>query len=169
MKRRSSIKEIIVVAGVTGAGKSTFSYCFKDSFLKSYPVKNLTDGIKENESFATELSLVTDTQIEYLRSAHEEGFQITIYYLFTGKLLAQERAFLRTISLGIPFDETIFRNTYDDSYNGLIACYDFVDLVFFVKNQKAFEFIAAFDPKSVSESTFENNVIANKRSIDKLK
>ena len=169
MKEKNNRKEIIVIAGVPGSGKSSFSSSFKDSFLKSYPLLPLIEGLKSGNSFACELSLATDTQLFLLHKAKEDGYGITVYYLFTGKLLSSERALVRQISMGIPFDEALFRSTYEASYKGLGTIYPDCELVFFVKNQKYFEFVSAFDPNQVTPLFFKNQVALYKKAVDHIK
>ncbi|MCR4561593.1 MAG: hypothetical protein K5694_00080 [Bacilli bacterium] len=162
-------KHIIIVAGVTGAGKTTFAEAYKNSFLHSYPEFTLLDGVKQGVSFFTKQNLTTLSQLRLIQEAHNLGYRITVYYLFTGKLLSDARSKLRQIAVGQAYDEELFKSTYEDSYKGLMEIYPLLESCFFVKNQKNFEFLAAYRYPSVDITTFKNAVKAAKNSVDKLR
>jgi predicted ABC-type ATPase len=160
--------EIIIVAGVTGSGKSTFSRCFKNSFLRSLPLLSLADGIQKKESFFFETNLTNRSQLEYLADAKKVGYEIHAYYLFTGKLLSMYRAYLREMATRETFDESLFRRTYESSYKGLVSLYQVADLVFFIRNQGLFEFLSAFQPSKITLSEYVSSVKQVKASVDRI-
>lgn len=161
--------QIIVVAGVTGSGKSTFCECYKNSFLQSLPLMNLGEGIQSGESFALTSNLTNSSQFTILADAKKKGYKITGYYLFTGRTLSLERARLRSLVGREPFDEALFRKSYETSYKGLKELFAIVDLLFFIRNQKEFEFISAFDPSTTSRSVFLTALEQMKSGVDRLK
>lgn len=95
VKNQTNEKQLIVVAGVTGSGKSTFSSAFKNSFLRSLPLLSLDKGLASDSSFYVETNLSNASQFSYFEKAKDLGYKITVYYLFTGKQLSIARARLR--------------------------------------------------------------------------
>lgn len=161
--------QIIIVAGVTGSGKSTFSHCFMNSFLQSLPPLSLAEGIASRSSFYFESNLTSQSQYGYLRKAKALGYKITAYYLFTGKALSLARAQLRQVSKGEPFDETLFKKSYELSFKGLADLYEIVDLLFFIRNQEKFEFLSAYQKSQVDRSGFLKAVKQIRLSVDRLR
>lgn len=161
--------QIIVVAGVTGSGKSTFSHCFKNSFLQSLPVMSLPEGVASRSSFYFESSLIGQSQFDYLRKAKASGYKITGYYLFTGKSLSLARARLRQIVKGEPFDETLFKKSYEQSFKGLTELFGIADLLFFIRNQEKFEFLSAYQKSQMGKDDFLKAVKQVRSSVDHLR
>jgi predicted ABC-type ATPase len=160
---------LILVAGVEGCGKTTFISCFKNAFLQSLPQYPLFQGILGHLSFASESSLVDSQTLELLQKAKTIGYKITIYYIFSGKLLSLSRSHYRVLVGGQAFDEKEFHNSYDKSYKGLAECFDLADLIFFVRNQKNFEFLSAFEPKKMKQEDFYRALLKVKNSVDAIK
>ena len=161
--------QLIVIAGVPGSGRSTFARCYKNAFIHSLPVKPIKEGISGGESFATLMTLAQPEDMLNLQKAHRRGYRITIYYLFTGKLLSMLRARYRQVVEGVPFNEPSFRKNYAASYKGLISTYQRSEIVFFIRNQKEFEFLAAYDPKKTSLEVFSKALKVVKTSVDAIK
>jgi predicted ABC-type ATPase len=161
--------QIILIAGVTGSGKTTFRDCYKNSFLQSLPLLSLNQGLATGESFCCETNLMNQTQFTLLEKAGRMGYKIKAYYLFTGRLLSLARARLRNVSRGEPFDEALFKRTYESSYKGLIDLYDYSEVIFFIRNQAQFEFLSAYDPSSTPKPTFVRMVKQIKSSVDNLR
>lgn len=162
-------KELILVCGVDGSGRNTFLTSFKNSFMASLPNLPLYQGLIGGLSFCSTSSLIDEKHLTYIRLAHEQGYKITLYYIFCGKILGLARNRLRVLAQGIAFDETLFRKTYDASYKGLVEVYPYTDLVFFIKNQKEFEFMVAYEPSSTPQEVFKNAVKKAKTIVDHLK
>jgi predicted ABC-type ATPase len=160
---------LILVAGVEGCGKTTFIGCFKNAFLQSLPQYPLFQGILGHLSFASESPLTESETLELLRKAKTMGYKLTIYYIFSGKLLSLSRSRYRALVNGHPFDETEFRKSYDKSYKNLAECFDLADLIFFVRNQKNFEFLSAFEPKNTRRDDFYEALLKVKNSVDAIK
>jgi len=160
--------QIILICGVTGSGKTTFRDCYKNSFLQSLPLSSLSKGLADGGSFCCETNLTNKTQFTLLEKAERQGYKIKAYYLFTGKLLAMARARIRNISKGEPFDEALYKRTYESSYKGLIDLYDYTEVIFFIRNQSAFEFLSAYEPSTTSKPAFIRMVKQIKASVDKL-
>jgi Signal recognition particle GTPase len=160
--------QIILICGVTGSGKTTFRDCYKNSFLQSLPLASLSKGLSTGGSFCCETNLTNKTQFALLEKAERQGYKIKAYYLFTGKLLSLARARIRNISKGEPFDEALFKRTYESSYKGLIDLYDYTEVIFFIRNQSSFEFLSAYEPSSTSKPAFSRMVKQIKTSVDKL-
>jgi predicted ABC-type ATPase len=161
--------QIILIAGVTGSGKTTFRGCYKNSFLQSLPLLTLSQGMANGGSFCCETNLTNKTQFTLLEKAQRQGYKIKAYYLFTGKLLSLNRARIRNVSRGEPFDEALFKRSYESSYKGLIDLYDYSEVIFFIRNQANFEFVSAFEPSSTPKPTFIRMVKQMKSSVDNLR
>ncbi len=160
---------LILVAGVEASGRSTFIHCFKNAFLQSLPLYPLYQGLAGHLSFASKSTLAESETLVLLKNAKAEGYKITIYYIFSGKVLSLSRARFRAVAARCPFDENDFRKNYDKSYKGLSECFDIADLIFFVRNQKDFEFLSAFEPKKIKREDFYKALLKVKNSIDFLK
>jgi predicted ABC-type ATPase len=161
--------QLIVIAGVPGSGRSTFSKCYKNAFIHSLPIKAFKEGLSSGDSFATILTLAAPEDMVNLQKAHRHGYRITIYYMFTGKLLSMLRARYRQVAEGVPFNESAFKKNYAASYKGLISTYQRCDIVFFIRNQKEFEFLAAYDPKKTTLEVFSKALKVVKTSVDAIK
>jgi predicted ABC-type ATPase len=161
--------QIILVCGVTGAGKSTFVSCYKNSFLQSLPLLTLSDGLNQGVSFSCETNLTNQSQFTLLEKAKLSGYKVTAYYVFSGKALSMARARLREITKGIPFDEALFKRTYESSYKGLMDLYDLADLVFIIRNQESFEFLSAYENTTTPKIVFQKIVKQVKSGVDRLK
>lgn len=161
--------QLIVIAGVPGSGRSTFAMCYKNAFIHSLPVKSFKEGLSSGDSFATILTLAAPEDMVNLQKAHRHGYRITIYYMFTGRLLSMLRARYRQIAEGVPFNESSFKKNYAASYKGLISTYQRCDIVFFIRNQKEFEFLAAYDPKKTTLEVFSKALKVVKTSVDAIK
>lgn len=161
-------KELVLVCGVQGSGKETFCQCFKNSFLQSLPIMPLYQGLVGGLSFTAVSDLTDAKHLTYITVAHDRGYRITLYYLFTGKLLCSSRNRFRVLTDGTPFLESDFKKRYDSSYRGLVEIYSSTDLVFFIRNQKGFEFLKAFDPTDTNETTFKEAVHRVKMMVDSI-
>ncbi len=169
MEKNLEQKELILVCGVEGSGRETFASCFKNSFLSSLPYKPLYQGFLSGSSFASSSSLTDPKHFEYIKTLHNAGFKITVYYLFAGKLLCIARNRFKLLSDGRAFDETTFKKNYEASYKGLIDIYEYVDLVFFIKNQKEFEFLVAYSKNETKVDEFKEAVKKAKTFVDRIK
>lgn len=169
MEKNLEQKELILVCGVEGSGRDTFASCFKNSFLQSLPYKPLYQGFLSGSSFSSSSALTDPKHIEYIKTLHNNGYKITVYYLFAGKLLCIARNRFKLLSDGRAFDETTFKKTYESSYKGLLEIYEYVDLVFFIKNQKEFEFLVAYSKNETNEDDFKEAVKKAKAFIDRIK
>lgn len=161
--------QIILIAGVTGSGKTTFRSCYKNSFLQSLPLLTLSQGVASGESFCCETNLTNKTQFTLLEKAKRQGYKIKAYYLFTGRLLSLNRARIRNVSRGEPFDEALFKRSYESSYKGLLELYDYSEVIFFIRNQANFDFVSAFEPLLTPKETFIRMVKQMKSSVDNLR
>lgn len=159
--------QLILVAGPSASGKRTFASCYKNAFLQSLKIKDLKIGIKEEQSFAA-LTELSDGDLELISKAYKKGYRITIYFLFTGRQLTCLRGRYRQISEGIPFDEAEARKEYDHAYKGLEDIAHRADLVFLIKNQKEFNFLAALEPKTISTDQFHKAIRTVKKSVDTI-
>ncbi len=169
MAERSNTKELILVCGVEGSGRGTFADCFKNSFMQSLPVMPLYQGIIGGSSFVSTSSLTDPKHINYIKYASQNGYKITLYYIFAGKLLSIARNRFRFLSDGLSFDEETFKKTYESSYKGLIELYEYIDLVFFIKNQKEYEFMVAYSPSETKLDEFKEAVKKAKFLVDHIK
>ena len=75
----------------------------------------------------------------------------------------------RQVVEGVPFNESSFRKNYAASYKGLLSTYQRSEVVFFIRNQKEFEFLAAYDPKKTSLEVFSKALKVVKTSVDAIK
>lgn len=160
--------QLILVAGPIASGKTTFAKCYKNAFLQSLEIKGLKEGIKAETSFAS-LSTLRDEDLPLLEKAHRKGYRITIYFLFTGRLLTCLRGRYRQIAEGIPFDEAEAKKEYEHSYKGLEEISRLVDLVFFIRNQKEFKFLKAYEPKNMDKEQFHKAIKLVKKAVDTIK
>lgn len=161
-------KNLVIVAGADGSGKSTFSNCFKNAFLRSLPVYTLYQGTIAGLSFAAETSLSDQKDIEIIKGASNKGYKITLYYIFSGKLLSLTRARYRSVVEETAFDESLLKREYEASFKGLLEVYQSLDLVFFINNQKEFQFLSAYEPANMAVSAFSKEAKALKESIDRF-
>lgn len=164
-----SEKQIILVCGVTGSGKSTFSSCFKNSFLRGLPLLSLSEGIAKDISFYIDTNLANKTQFALLQKARENGYRVTAYYLFTGRLLSQKRAEFRELASDIPFDLTLFKRSYESSYKGLGDLFSYADLIFFLRNQEKMEFLSAYDIPKSNRKSYLDAIKRLKQGVDSLR
>jgi predicted ABC-type ATPase len=161
--------QLILICGVTGSGKTTFRECYKNSFLQSLPLLSLNEGLRDGGSFCCETNLTNQTQFTLLEKAKEQGYKIKAYYLFTGRLLSSCRARVRQVARGEPFDEPLFKRTYEASYKGLLDLYDYAEVIFFIRNQSAFEFVSAYEPANTGKPIFAKMMKSLKTSVDHLR
>lgn len=169
MARKSKTKELILVCGVEGSGRGTFADCFKNSFMQSLPIMPLYQGIISEGSFVATSSLTDQKHINYIKYASNNGYKITMYYIFAGKQLSIARNRFRLLSDGMAFDEEAFKKSYEASYKGLLELYQYIDLVFFIKNQKEYEFMVAYSPTETKLEDFKEAVKKAKSLVDHLK
>lgn len=160
---------MVLVCGVEGSGKSTFCSCFKNSFLRSLPQMPLYQGLISGLSFASTSTLIDEKHLSYIKLAHEQGYKINIYYIFSGKLLSIARSRFHLLVEAHSFDESVFRKTYDQSYKGLMEIYEYCDLVFFIRNQKEYEFLVAYDSSTIGLDEFKIAVKKTKAFVDHIK
>lgn len=169
MEERENNKVMILVCGVDGSGKSTFCSCFKNSFLRSLPQLPLYQGLLSGLSFASTSTLIDEKHLSYIKLAHEQGYKINVYYIFSGKLLSIARSRFHLLAEAHSFDEAVFKKTYDQSYKGLVDIYEYCDLVFFIRNQKEYEFLVAYEPSTTDLEKFKTAVKKAKTFVDHLK
>lgn len=167
--QKSLRKELVLVCGVQGSGKETFCHCFKNSFLQSLPLMPLYQGLVGGMSFAATSDLTDPKHLTYIMAAHDRGYRVTLYYLFAGKLLCSSRNRFRVLSEGAPFSEADFKKGYESSYRALVEIYSATDLVFFIRNQKGFEFLRAFDPNDTDAASFKDAVHRVKAAVDNIR
>lgn len=162
-------KQLVIVAGVEGSGKTTFSVLFKNSFLRSLPKKIPFEAIKKGDSFYYETDLADPKEIDLLNQAKSLDYKITIFYLFAGKLLSAQRAKFRCLIDGTGFDEESFKTHYETSYKGLGNSYAFADVIFFIKNQKQLLFLAAYEPKTTKKENYFSALQKLEIEVDNLR
>lgn len=161
-------KVLILVLGAMGSGKTTFAHFFRNAFLQGYPDKDLQDGILEDRSFAYETSLLLPKEIELVKRAKKKGFKINAYFILSSKNLNVVRCRFRSIISGEKFDEAAIKKNYEATYKNISAIYPDLDLLFLVRNLKAFEFVAAYEPGLSDVSSFLNDLRALKSEADRL-
>lgn len=161
-------KVLVLVLGATGSGKTTFAHFFRNAFLQGYPDKDLQDGILEDRSFAYETSLLLPKEIELVKRAKKKGFKINAYFILSSKNLNAVRCRFRSIISGEKFDEAMIKKSYETTYKNISAIFPDLDLLFLVRNLKAFEFVAAYEPGLSDVSSFLNDLRALKSEADRL-
>lgn len=161
-------KVLILVLGAMGSGKTTFAHFFRNAFLQGYPDKDLQDGILEDRSFAYETSLLLPKEIELVIRAKKKGFKINAYFILSSKNLNVVRCRFRSIISGEKFDEAMIKKSYETTYKNISAIFPDLDLLFLVRNLKAFEFVAAYEPGLSGVSSFLNDLRALKSEADRL-
>ena len=161
-------KVLILVLGAMGSGKTTFAHFFRNAFLQGYPDKDLQDGILEDRSFAYETSLLLPKEIELVKRAKKKGFKINAYFILSSKNLNVVRCRFRSIISGEKFDEVMIKKSYETTYKNISAIFPDLDLLFLVRNLKAFEFVAAYEPGLSDVSSFLNDLRALKSEADRL-
>ncbi len=165
---RKAEKVLVLVLGAMGSGKSTFASFFKNAFLQGYPTKDLQDGILEDRSFAYESSLLLPKEIELVKRAKRKGFKINAYFLVGSRLLNIVRCRYRSVVSGEKFDEAAMKKSYEATHRNLASIFAEIDLLFLVKNLKAFEFVAAYEPGLSDLSSFLSDLRALRSEADRL-
>ena len=166
-------RDLVVVAGVQGSGRSSFAACYKNSFLKSLPLLENTDEISKylskGDSFSTIIPLTNDSHQALLDIAKSLKYKITIFYLFAGKVLSIQRCRFKSLIKGGVFDPLHLEEEYELSHKGLLEAYEKSDLAFLINSQKEFRFISAFDPKEIKKDQFVKTVKDIKKAVDSLR
>lgn len=169
----SEERELVVVAGVPGSGRSSFAACYKNSFLKSLPLLENTDEISnflsKGDSFSTIIPLTNTSHQALLDIAKSLKYKITIFYLFSGKTLSIQRCRFKSLIKGGVFEPDVLEEEYELSHKGLIEAYEKSDLAFLINAQKEFKFISAFDPKETKKDQFIKTVKDIKKAVDTLR
>lgn len=160
---------IILVLGPDGSGKSLFAQCFKHSFLQSLPSFPLYRGILSGASFYSVSSLVDEKDVSLLAKAKKKGYRIIVYVLFAARILCAERNRLQSLINGVYWQNVNFRDDYETFYDRLLAIYPDVDMVFFVNNQKEFEFLGVYDINDAPLSSFEKILRKQKAASDRIR
>lgn len=169
----SEERNLVVIAGVTGSGRSSFAACYKNSFLKSLPLLENKDEISKylslGESFSTIVPFTNDSHQALLDIAKTLKYRITIYYLFAGKTLSILRCRYKSLLKGEGFDVKQLESEYELSHKGLCSAYEKADLTFLILNQKEFKFVSAFDRKETKKEEFQKAVKDLKKVVDRLR
>ena len=160
---------IILVLGPKGSGKTLFAQCFKHSFLQCLPSLPLYRGILSGASFYSLSSLTDEKDVALLVKAKKKGYRIIAYVLFAARLLCAERNRLRSLIDGVLWQNVNFREEYESFYDRLLAIYPDVDMIFFVNNQKEFEFLGVYGINDVPLSSFEKMLRKQKAASDRIR
>jgi len=160
---------LIIIAGPEGSGRHTFYTSYKHSFGQSLPIMTLYQGIVARMSFVSILSLSNEDDLLLIKRAREEGYRITIYFLVLSCVLSLCRLRIKKIAEGYTFSEKDFRERYETSYKGLVNAFTYANLVFVIKNQKIFEFCAAFDVNNTNLSTFSKSIKSIRAQVEAFK
>ena len=159
---------LILVLGPMGSGKECFARCFKNSFLRTFPNLSLEDGLKNKTSFCHLTDLKKADEVELIKTAKDKGFKIVSYCLFAARILCQERNRFKELSKGNLWNSFSFREDYENFYDSVLSLYSYFDMVFFVENQKYFNFVGVYNFLSVPSSLFEKTLRKEKGSCDKI-
>lgn len=159
---------LILVLGPKGSGKAAFARCFKNSFLRTFPLLSLEEGIGKRASFCHLTDLKNADEIALIQRAKDRGFKIVCYCLFAARILCQERNRFKELSKGNLLNSFLFREEYENFYDRVISLYPYLDMVFFVENQKYFSFVGVYNYSSVPSSLFEKALRKEKGSCDKI-
>ena len=159
---------LILVLGPLGSGKGTFSKCFKSSFLRTFPMLSLQEGIKRKKSFCYQSDLSDDGDFVLIKKARDQGFKIVCYCLFAARLVCQERNRFKWLSKGELWKGSGFREDYENFYDRMLDVYPSLDMVFFVENQKYFHFVGVYNSVSTPSSLFEKKLRKEKGSCDRI-
>ena len=98
----------------------------------------------------------------------KKGFKINAYFIVSSKNLNVVRCRFRSIISGEKFDEAMIKKSYETTYKNISAIFPDLDLLFLVRNLKAFEFMAAYEPGLSDVSSFLNDLRALKSEADRL-
>lgn len=164
-----NVSQLLLVSGAEGVGKSTFASVFKNSFLRSLPLRSLDDGLSLGGSFCSECRLADSHETELIEVAKDRGYRITIYHLFAGKLVAQERIRFRSLFDKNDLGSKPILRDFEKSAKGLLTVYHLADLVFLIANQHYFRFVAAYEPAKTELNLFAEAVNHLESSVDNLR
>lgn len=165
-----NVKPILVlIIGPEGSGKRSFAGLFKNSFLQAFPKKPIYQGILSGLSFSAITDLTDEKEMGFIEMAYERGYRIICYLLFSSRLLCAERNRLSALKEKRLWHEEGSRERYEGLYRGVLAIYPYIDVVFFVENQKAFRFLEAYSIEETPASSFERLLRAQKAEADRLR
>ena len=167
--RKSDNPTLVLVLGPRGSGKERFEKCYRNSFLQAFPILPLYQGVISGSSFCAISSLNDEKDISLIVRAKNKGYRIIAYTLFAARLLCAERNRIKGLIDGVKWEADGFRDEYESFYSNLLDVYSYLDMVFFVNNQKGFEFLGAYGIDDVPASAFEKALRKRKAASDKIR
>lgn len=174
-------KNLYIIAGCNGAGKTTASYTIlpeiidckefvnADEIAKGLSpfqpekvaidagrimLKRINELIKENENFAFETTLSTKSYRNKLLQAREKGFTITLLFFWLQNVeLAKERVRIRVVEGGHNIDSQIIERRYYKGIENLFDIYlPIVDGALIFDNSEG-------KPELIAEKTIDSELI----------
>jgi hypothetical protein len=162
--------QIILICGVTGSGKTTFPGLLQKFVPSILCLPSPSTRAFPGESFCCETNLTNQTQFTLLGERQNAGLQnqsLLSFHWVSFLLLARAR--VRKSAKGEPFDEALFKRTYESSYKGLLI-FTIMPKSFssFATNPPS-SFLSAYEPSSTPKPTFVRMVKQIKSSVDNLR
>ena len=87
-------KNLYIIAGCNGAGKTTASYTILPEILDCHEFERIKELLSRDESFAIETTLATRSYVNLVHQAHAKGYRVTLvfFWLRTPELALQRIA-----------------------------------------------------------------------------
>lgn len=159
---------LILVVGPDGVGKTAFCNCFKNSFLRCLPCRDLFGDGKTDSSFYAVLETLSDRDVRRVLSLKQKGYRVLCYCLFASRIVCAERRRLEGLKEGRFVDNRTFREDYEDCYTEVLEIYEACDMFFFVTNQKFFSFSGVYTIQETPLSRFEKVLRKQKAAVDRI-
>lgn len=169
------MKKYTIIAGVNGAGKSTFYDICEE--LKSIPrvnsdeivraignwenpkdflqagkiaVQQIEKYIMNGISFNQETTLCGKSILKSIKKAKEHGFYIEMHYIgLENPEIAKERIKYRVLKGGHGIPNNVVERRYNQSFENLRNIMPFCDYISFYDNSNIFEFFAEYEQKKI--------------------
>ncbi|NDI99647.1 zeta toxin [Flavobacterium sp. LaA7.5] len=185
-------KNLYIIAGCNGAGKTTASFTILPEILNCKEFVNadeiakglspfqpekvsfeagrimisrINELLKGNETFAFETTLATKSYKSKLLKAQKQGYTVTLLFFWLQNVeLAIERVKTRVAEGGHNIEEEVIRRRYINGIKNLFSIYlPIVDETMIFDN-------SGLKPELIAEKTLESDIdILNNVKFDKLK
>jgi predicted ABC-type ATPase len=184
-------KKLYIIAGCNGAGKTTASYGILPNILdcKEFVnadeiarglspfqpekvaieagrimIQRIDELMKQGADFALETTLATKIYIQKIKKAHEEGYVVTLLFLWLNSIeLAKDRVKRRVSEGGHNIEEEVIERRYQSGIKNLFELYSSVcDTIILVDNSDEI-------PKFVMKMEGGTSTIYDKNTLHQIK